>query len=166
VDVALWLAVAGVLALAVLPRNSGPKLGQAAAPHELSLVGEAGLRKIPGNLERPLLIEAFASWCGACKRSSGTLSDLGEAEAAGRLDLVAVSVDDDASDALSAKRGWPIPIDVVHDADGLFARDYQVDVLPTYILVGVDGTVKRVTTGSPGASDIRAWLRAADDKDD
>lgn len=162
VDVALWLAVAGVLLLAFMPKNSGPAVGTPAAAHELALVGEAGSRAIPGKLERPLLIEAFASWCGACRRNSGVLSDLEEARKGGKLDVIAVSLDESKSDALSAKQEWPIVTDVVHDSSGHFARDYKVDVLPTYILVGVDGTIARVTAGSPGASDIRAWLRAGE----
>jgi hypothetical protein len=76
---------------------------------------------------------------------------------------VAVSVDDSPAEALMAKNEWPIDVDVLHDTTGRFARDYRVDVLPTYILVGVDGTVKRVTSGAPGASDIRAWLREGTD---
>lgn len=162
VDVVLWLAVAGVLLLAFLPKNSGPTVGTRAAVHQLDLVGEAGTRTIPGKLERPLLIEAFASWCGACRRNSGVLTDLERARSDGKLDVIAVSVDDSKSAALSAKEEWPIVADVVHDVSGRFARDYKVDVLPTYILVGVDGTIERVTAGSPGASDIRAWLRASD----
>lgn len=166
VDIALWAAVAGVLALAIAPKNSGPGVGTEATPHELALVGSStGHRTvtIPGKLERPLLIEAFASWCGACRRNAGVLSDLAPAQKAGKLDVLAVSVDDDAADALVAKNEWPIEVDVAHDATGQFARDYRVDVLPTYILVGVDGKVKRVTAGVPGAGDIRAWLHAEGD---
>jgi thiol-disulfide isomerase/thioredoxin len=162
VDVVLWVAVAGVLLLAFLPKNSGPTVGTRAAAHQLDLVGEAGTRAIPGKLERPLLIEAFASWCGACRRNSGILTDLERARSDGKLDVIAVSVDDSKSAALSAKEEWPIVTDVVHDESGHFARDYKVDVLPTYILIGVDGTIQRVTAGSPGASDIRAWLRASE----
>lgn len=165
VDAALWLSVAGVLVLALAPKNSGPSVGTSAASHELAVVsatdGAAKTQAIPGRLERPLLIEAFASWCGACRRSSGILADLKAARDSGTLDVVAVSVDDSPEEALMAKNEWPIEVEVLHDSTGRFARDYRVDVLPTYILVGVDGRVKRVTAGAPGASDIRAWLREA-----
>jgi thiol-disulfide isomerase/thioredoxin len=165
IDIALWLAVLGVLSLALFPKKSGPEIGRDAVAHVLPVVGDASAssRTIPGKLERPLLIEAFASWCGACQRTSGILSDLKGAQDEGKLDVVAVSVDDNIQKALSAKNGWQIPVDVLHDESGKFARDYRVDVLPTFILVGVDGTVKRVTSGSPGASDIRAWLRESDE---
>ncbi len=161
IDIALWAAVLGVLVLAVLPKKSGPNVGQPATEMSLPVVGtENQTVTIPGNGERPMLIEAFASWCGACRRNAGLLSDLSAARDEGRLDVVAVSVDDHPSQALSAKKKWPIPVDVLHDAEGKFSRNYRVDVLPTYILIGTDGKVKRVTSGSPGASDIRAWLSA------
>jgi thiol-disulfide isomerase/thioredoxin len=161
IDGVLWALVVGVLFLAVMPRNSGPKLGPAASIGELPLVSNGApgeTRKVPGSLERPLLIEAFASWCGACRRQSGLMGDLAEAQKAGKLDVLAVSVDRSAKKALEAKNSWPIPVDVVHDARGEFSKLYNVEVLPTYVLVGTDGQVKRVTTGTAGASDIRAWL--------
>jgi thiol-disulfide isomerase/thioredoxin len=106
-----------------------------------------------------LLIEAFASWCGACRRQSGLMSDLADARNQGQLDVIAVSVDQNVQNARKAKNSWPIPVDVVHDARGEFSQKYRVEVLPTYILVGTDGLVKRVTAGVAGASDIRAWLK-------
>lgn len=159
IDVAIWVAVLGVLVLALMPSRSGPPVGKPAAALELPSVGGAAeMQSLPGELKRPLLIEAFASWCGACRRNAGVLGDLRAAEAEGRLDVIAVSVDDSPKKALAAKNEWPILGEVLHDAEGAFAREYKVDVLPTYILVGTDGQVKRVTSGNPGASDIRAWL--------
>lgn len=163
VDIALWIVVLGVVVLAMMPNKSGPQLGTPAASVALpSVGGTAEVRHLPGELKRPLLIEAFASWCGACRRNAGVLDDLRGARAEGRLDVIAVSVDDSPRKALAAKNEWPIPVDVLHDSQGQFARDYKVEVLPTYILIGEDGQVKRVTSGNPGASDIRAWLSESD----
>jgi thiol-disulfide isomerase/thioredoxin len=160
IDAVLFVAIIGVLVLALFPRKSGPSVGEPAAVLTLNTVGDAqkSSRTLPGHLERPLLIEAFASWCGACKRNAGLLGDLDDAQKEGQLDVVAVSVDETPEQALSAKLSWPIPVDVLHDASGKFSRAYQVDVLPTYILIGKNGRVKRVNSGNPGASDIRAWL--------
>lgn len=158
-DGLLWVTVIGVLFFAFIPRKSGPSLGPAAVISALPIVGTAGeSRAIPGALERPLLIEAFASWCGACRRQSGLMGDLAEAQEQGKLDVLAISVDRNAQKALQAKESWPIPVDVAHDAQGDFSKQYRVEVLPTYILIGTDGQVKRVTAGTAGASDIRAWL--------
>lgn len=158
-DGALWVTVVGILFFAFIPRKSGPSLGPAVTISALPLVGAPGeTLLIPGELKRPLLIEAFASWCGACRRQSGLLSDLADAQNQGHLDVVAVSVDQSVQRALQAKKSWPIPVDVAHDARGEFSQKYRVEVLPTYVLIGTDGQVKRVTAGVAGASDIRAWL--------
>lgn len=86
------------------------------------------------------------------------LDSVREAALRGRLDVVAVSLDDDAADAQEAARTWPIQVPVLHDVRGQFARKYQVDVLPTYILVDTEGRVSHVRSGTAGASDLRTWL--------
>ena len=159
IDAVLFIAILGVLVLALFPRKSGPSVGEPAAVLTLNTVGATEKSQtLAAELQRPLLIEAFASWCGACRRNAGLLGDLSDAQKQGRLDVVAVSVDESPEQALAAKQSWPITVDVLHDASGEFSRAYQVDVLPTYILIGTDGRVKRVTSGNPGATDIRAWL--------
>ncbi|GEM_PF-1656271 len=166
IDIILWLVVAVVLAFALIPKDSGPHLNIKAAELSLPRVGSPGngsLQPLPGELKRPLLIKAFASWCGACRRDNALLEDLHEAERSGKIDVVAVSVDQNAAQALQAKNTWPIKVDVLHDSQGAFNRSYQIHVLPTYILIGTDGLVKRVTAGTAGASDIYAWLHASDD---
>src|SRR5690606_35610671 len=110
IDGLLWVTVIGVLFFAFIPRKSGPSLGPAAVISALPIVGTVGeSRAIPGALERPLLIEAFASWCGACRRQSGLMGDLAEAQEQGKLDVLAISVDRNAQKALQAKESWPIP---------------------------------------------------------
>lgn len=164
IDVGLWLAVLGVVGLGLMPSRSGPSVGKPAAVVEVQTLEDAGARhRLPGELKRPLLIEAFASWCGACRRNARILDDLGAAREEGRLDLALVSVDDAPEEALAAKNSWPILAPVFFDVTGEFSRAYKVEVLPTYILIGTDGQVKRVTTGNPGASDIRAWLAEYDE---
>jgi thiol-disulfide isomerase/thioredoxin len=160
-DAALWLAALGVLAFALWPRSSGPTVGTPGAPFALPVLGASAPFEHSGARERPLLIEVFASWCSACQRSSSVLDALGEAADGKKLDVVAVSVDDDASAASAAQRSWPIRVPVLHDERGAFQRAYGVSVLPTYILLGADGRVLETTAGAPGASDIRRWLELA-----
>lgn len=161
-DGALWLGATLIIVAALWPKQSGPGTGTTGAAFSLPLVGESGNFVYAQPRDKPLLIEAFASWCGSCRRSAGILSSVHEAEAAGKLDIVAVSVDDDPSAALQAKRTWPIPVTVAHDSQGDFQRSYDVSLLPTFILLDTEGKVSRVTSGVPGASDVRHWLNASD----
>lgn len=159
-DYLLWGAGIAILVIALWPKDSGPSVGAPASSFELPLVGAQGSFSHEGPRDKPLLVEAFASWCGACRRSNGLISSLGEANE--QLDVVAVSVDDNPAAALNAKRSWPIDVPVLHDRDGSFQRNYRVQVLPTFILIGKGGEIQDVTVGRVGATDLRRWLRAAD----
>jgi thiol-disulfide isomerase/thioredoxin len=161
-DAALWGAAIVIVTLALWPRDSGPQVGGRGKPFSAPLVSSEGRFEYAGSSDKPLLIEAFASWCGACRRSAGYLGPVGEAAREGRLSVIAVSVDDEASDAAVAMKTWPITIPVAHDSDGSFQRAYDVRVLPTFILIHPDGSVARVTTGPPGAADLRAFLNPED----
>jgi thiol-disulfide isomerase/thioredoxin len=157
-DRLLWIAAIAIVIIALWPKDSGPMVGARGAPFSAPLVGTGETFEYSGKSERPLLIEAFASWCGACRRSSPLLESVGEAAREGKLDVIAISVDDEAQAALSAKRQWPITLPVAHDRDGSFQRAYDVRVLPTFILLNRDGSVAHVAAGPPGASDLRRWL--------
>ena len=161
-DVALWVIALGIVTLALWPRDSGPRVGAKGSPFAASLVGADGEFVYSGSSNKPLLIEAFASWCGACRRSAGDVAAVGAAARAGKLDVIAISVDDRAADAQRAMQAWPITVPVAHDGNGSFQRAYDVRVLPTFILLRPDGSVARVTTGPPGPSDLRAFLNPED----
>ncbi len=157
-DSALWIAAIVVVGLALWPKDSGPEPGSPSAHFELPIVGSTETFSHSGARKRPLLIKAFASWCSACKRSASSLPALAEAARKGKLDVVAVSVDDKAQKALAAKKNWPIRVPVLHDENGRFKEAYDIVSLPTFILINSDGQVADVKTGSPGASDLRRWL--------
>ncbi len=158
-----YLSWAVLIALGwhLLTRDSGgPEEGGRASAQKLTDI-ESGehVSLADGTQKGPLLIKAFASWCGACRRSVW-LEDLTSVGDSSQLRFVAVSVDDDIEKAKKAAADWPIGGTVLHDQDGDFSRDYAVRVLPTYILIDENNTITRVTSGLPGPLDIRAWKQA------
>lgn len=159
VDRLLWIAASIAFLIALWPKKSALPTGTPAPPLELSLVGEPGNWTLQTPRERPLLIEAFASWCTACRRSNQTLQALVGPESEGRLDVLAVSVDDSPEEAARAKQNWPIPARVAHDTRGEFSRLYKIQVLPTYILIDEQGVIQDVHPGTAGATALRRWLR-------
>jgi thiol-disulfide isomerase/thioredoxin len=104
-----------------------------------------------------VLIEVFAAWCGACRRSAPALVEAWKDQAAKKVSFVGVSLDGTREDALRVKRDWGIPYDVVLD-DGSVSKHYQIEVLPTFILVDKEGVVKHVATGVQSRSDIARWI--------
>lgn len=155
-EAGLWIAGAGTILFLLRPSASGPKVGsQVALPSLVSL--ESGERVALGTPGRPVLIEVFASWCTACRRSSAMLSELKN----GPLDFVMVSVDERIEDARKAKASWPITARVLHDSRGELHRKFDIRMLPTFVLLDEQGVVKRVTNGTPGALDLHAYAEIA-----
>jgi len=150
---------AGVYFLAshFVRHSSGPKEGSAAAAFDLPLVGEEGRVSLAGQRGKPMLIEVFASWCGACKRSSPRLSEAFHAHQGEDVTFLAVSVDDDPSAAARVKRDWQLPFAVAID-DGSVSRGYGISMLPTLIYIDAQGTVRHSAAGVVSRADIDSWL--------
>lgn len=159
-DVAFYAAAAFALYALFGPKDSGPEVGQEAEAVLLTKLSDGSKTPLRPEGNRPLLVKAYASWCGACRRSTW-IDDLGDVATREGLDFVAVSVDDSIAAAIRARDEWPIEGEVLFDHSGEFSASYDVSLLPTYILIGADGRVQRVTAGLPGPLDLRAWSQAA-----
>ena len=156
-DFVLYAAV-GVAAFSFLSRQcSGPKEGIAAAAIDLPLVGAESKRfRLEDHRGKPVLIEVFASWCGACRRAAPDLSEAYQRHAK-NVTFVGVSIDGSPEDARRVKDEWKIPYDVAID-DGKMSKAYGIEVLPTFVLVDRDGKVQHVSMGAPSASDVDSWI--------
>ena len=160
-DVLSWGVLIAVALHFFFRDEGGPRIGSEAPEHTLLALDSGEQVAFPEAIEagHPILIKAFASWCGACKRSTW-LEDFTDLDASKDLQFMAVSVDDDSQDAIRAKEEWPIRAPVFFDSTGAFSRDYEIRVLPTYILLDANHRVLRVTSGLPGPLDFRAWKAA------
>ncbi len=157
VDYAIWAALAIVFAIVVLRRNSGPDTGHAAAAIDLPLLSQQGRFRLEDQRGKKVVIEVFASWCGACRRAAPDLADTYR-DHASEVAFVGVMVDGNPEEARRAVREWQIPYDVALD-DGTVAKSYKVDLLPTVVLVDERGVVKHVSAGVPSRGQLESWLR-------
>ena len=55
------------------------------------------------------------------------------------------------------QQSWPIAYPVVVD-DGRVSRGYGVSLLPTFVLIDRDGTIRRVSSGVPSRRTLSRWL--------
>jgi len=156
IDYAIWAALGVGLLYFMHARSSGPEEGSAAAPFELALANRKGTFKLAEQRGKPVVIEVFASWCGACRRATPGLAEAFRSHG-DKATFIAVSVDDRREDALAAKNAWGIPFDVAQD-DGSVARAYKVSRLPTVIVIGADGVVRHATTGGASPGEIARWI--------
>lgn len=159
IDICVYAALAALAVMFISRKLSGPAEGVVAEPFDLPLVGAAeGARfRLGDQRGKAVLIEVFANWCGACRRSAPAVVGAWKQQQGQGVTFLGVSLDNSMSDALRAKREWGIPYDVVLD-DGTVSKKYNIEVLPTFILIGADGVVKKVATGAPSQSAIVDWF--------
>jgi cytochrome c biogenesis protein CcmG, thiol:disulfide interchange protein DsbE len=137
--------------------SSGPKEGSAAAAFDLPLADGGGRVSLAAQRGKPVLMEVFASWCSACKRSSPKLAEAFRAHQGENVTFLAVSVDEDPAAAARIKQDWQLPFDVAID-DGSVSRDYGISMLPTLIYIDAHGMVRHSAAGAVSRSDIDSWL--------
>lgn len=138
--------------------SSGPEVGSAAKAFTLPLVNatrqSVSLNDYRG---RPVVIEVFAHWCGACRSMAPRLAELAQAQRSKPAQFLGVAVDGSATDLQYLHQSWGIPFDVAL-GDPEFSSNYRVTVLPTIILLDAEGRVAHVTTGITSVSRIDGWL--------
>ena len=146
-----------ILASQYVRHSSGPKEGSAAAAFDLPLAGQPGRVSLAAQKGKPVLMEVFASWCSACKRSAPKLAEAWREHHDENVTFLAVSVDEDPAAASRVKGDWQLPFDVAHD-DGSVSRGYGISMLPTLIYIDAQGTVRHAAAGVASRSDIDDWL--------
>lgn len=153
----MYVGIAGLFGVLVTRGSSGPSEGSAAKVFQLPLATGDGVFDLASQRGKPVLMEVFASWCGACEHAAPMVDDVYRgAERAGVV-FVGVSVDSDAAAAKQAQQNWPISYPVAVD-DGSVQRAYGVSLLPTFVLIDKDGNVKRVSSGVPSRRTLTRWL--------
>jgi thiol-disulfide isomerase/thioredoxin len=158
VDWLIWAAIAGAAFLLLRRKSSGPTEGIVAPSINLPVAGTNERFDLARERGKPVVLEVFASWCGACRRAAPVLAEVYRSHSPDQVRFVGVSLDDSVEQALQAKERWGIPYDVALD-DGSVSRGYQVSLLPTLVVIGRDGVVRHTTTGVPSKSQLEAWIR-------
>lgn len=157
IDYLVWAAIAAAFVVVVRRRSSGPEEGSRAAPIDLPVVGTERRFQLADQKGKAVVLEVFASWCGACQRATPVLAEAYRSHDPNRVSFIGVSLDDSPAEAAKLKATWGIPYDVALD-NGSVARDYDVSLLPTVVVIGPDGLVRHTSTGVPSKSELERWL--------
>ena len=157
VDYALYAGVAGLFGVLLMRGGSGPQEGAKARDFQLQLADGSGQFSLAQHRGKPVLLEVFASWCGACERAAPMIDEVYREASENGVVFVGVSVDDDVRAAKRVQESWPIGYPVAVD-DGSVHRNYGVSLLPTFVLIDREGNVKRVSSGVPSRRTLSRWL--------
>ncbi|MCZ6854307.1 MAG: TlpA disulfide reductase family protein [Gammaproteobacteria bacterium] len=109
-----------------------------------------------------VLIDFWASWCVPCLRSFPWMNELVDDLGPRGLSILAINVDSDRAEADRFLGKHPAKFSIVFDPHGEYARQLDVDVMPSSFLVDRDGRIVNRHRGflSKDAADYRALIEA------
>lgn len=125
-----------------------PVAGAAAPDFVLKSVAGNNIR-LSEHRSEVVMLAFTASWCSECRAHDVYLADLYRRYRDAGLVLLAVSLDDDrrGAEAVAARASAEFP--VLIDARGDTGRLYDIDKLPTLVLIDRGGMVRDVLEGVP-----------------
>jgi peroxiredoxin len=131
--------------LAVLPAAAAEPSGNA-PDFTLKSAGGSNLR-LQEQRGRVVMINFWATWCGPCRQEMPHLNRLYDKYRSAGFQLLGVNIDEDPAKAqgLATKLGLQFP--VLFDADKRVSRLYDLNTMPSTVLVDRDGRVRYVHRG-------------------
>jgi peroxiredoxin len=116
---------------------------------DLELVGLEGRpMRWRAHAGRVVVVNFWATWCAPCRREMDSLARLAAAGEAAGIDVVGVSVDDDANLVREQVRrnGWTFARFIDHGRTVSRGR-LGIEALPRTYVVGPDGRIRLVVDG-------------------
>jgi peroxiredoxin len=138
----LVAAIALNIASAAAPNITG----QAAPDFALRTLDQSNLRlsEFRGQV---VLINFWASWCGACRQAMPIFNEMQEKYGQAGLVMLSINVDDEAHRALHMAQSLKIRFPVLLDEQKAVSRLYQLETMPLTVLIDREGTVRFVHVG-------------------
>jgi peroxiredoxin len=136
-----------LVAIATAPLQAAPPVAGASAPDFV-------LKSVAGNNVRlsehrsdVVMLTFTASWCSECRRHDELLAELYQRYRDAGLVVLAVSLDRDPRGAATVASRVDADLPVLIDERGEAGRLYDVDELPTVVLIDRAGVVRDVLEG-------------------
>ncbi len=124
-----------------LAGHSATELNQPAPDFTLKQSGNSNYRlsEQKGDI---LLVNFWASWCGPCRQEMPELEALySEFEDLG-VQVVGINVEQDSSEGQKFLKDTPVSFPILWDSASQVSELYQVDAMPTTVLIDRDGNVR------------------------
>lgn len=147
--------------------TTSPFMGEPAPPLSLP-VAAGGDASTPSRVvlsemrDRVVVLEFWASWCGACRRSTPILNELNEELAPQGVAFYAVNVEPiDRQRLQAAHAAFGTEFPTLHDRAGEIQRRYAIKALPTVLVIDRLGLVRWASTGVPSKMRLRGAISEA-----
>lgn len=92
-------------------------------------------------------LDFWASWCAPCRQSFPWMNTITDDFGSQGLVVIGVNVDHERNLAETFLRQNAADFHIVYDPDGQLAQKYNVEAMPTSILIGRDGKIRYVHSG-------------------
>lgn len=92
-------------------------------------------------------LDFWASWCGPCAQSFPFMAEISKKHKKEGLEVVAISVDENQSEAETFMAQHPSDLQIAHDPDGHCPREYGLETMPTSYLIDRKGQLRHVHRG-------------------
>ena len=154
-----WATPAGARDLAKMASRRGPAgAGGGAGGEQSALVGnEAPDFTLDGMDGKPVtmsdlrgsvvVLDFWATWCGPCVMAMPHLDKIHKEMEKEGLKVFAVNLREGPEKVKNFMETKGLSIPVLYDTEGEVAKQYGVQGIPTQVIVGKDGTVKKVVVG-------------------
>ncbi len=98
-----------------------------------------------------VMINFWATWCGPCRQEMPLLENLHQQYSPLGFTLLGVNVEKDPEDARRWLKERPVSFQVLFDTNNQVTKQYQVQAMPSTIMIDRDGNVRHVHKGyKPG----------------
>ena len=109
---------------------------------------------------QPVLLVFWTTSCGICRHELPVLSRLAPQFRSKGIAVVAIHLGS-ADDARDYMRTNHLALTSLVDTEGAVAQAYHVSGVPTLVLIGHDGAIKKTTAGMADESVLTDWMDAA-----
>ena len=136
----------GVISLCSLVAVSSLALANAAPDFTLpSSTGEnVRLAEQRGQV---VMLNFWASWCGPCRQEMPLLDAMFQRYSSAGFVLYGVNVEEDNTDAIKLIKQLGVSFPILYDAESKASSLYQVDAMPTTVLIDKKGQIRFVNRG-------------------
>lgn len=108
---------------------------------------------------KPVVLDFWATWCGPCQAESPIVNGIAQRFKDRGVAVVGVNTSDEPglAERFAAKKGLTFPI--VFDEGNKVARAYDVDNLPTLVVISKTGKIVAVRHGVTSDSELDRLVR-------
>lgn len=110
---------------------------------------------------KKVVVSFWASWCGPCRLELPILADFYKKyhKDSSNFEILAISIDEDRSDAESYAGKAKLPFPVLFDPASQTADAYSVEAIPTMFVIDSDGKIIYGNTGMDTAMEVQLAMQ-------